>query len=827
MVEKQFSTQIKIFRSDAGGEYSSIPFRNFLSTKGIIHQFSCPYTPQQNGLAERKHRHIIETARTLLLQAHLPTQFWIEAVLTATYLINRLPSLTTNSLSPFQHLFKKQPVYTHLKIFGCLCFPWLQHSASHKFAPKSSACVFLGYSSSHKGYRCYQLSNQKIIISRHVQFHEHVFPFASSAPTNSNISTTNPTSIAAPLSLVPYTLTNAALHPPTSLPTEHTHLPDLPISHFTNDTAPHSPHSLPIQQANTSLPDPLPSVLPQTRHTMVTRLKTGSLKPKQHFDLQHKLTKISDPTCYSVAVKHQCWRDAMSTEFQALQAQGTWDLVPSPPNQIVLGCKWIYKTKRHSDGSIARYKAPFVAQGFRQEYGIDYTETFSPVAKFPTLRLFIAAVVHSHWPITQLDVSNAFLHGDLHETVYMNHLNQPPGFKDSQHPDFVCRLHKAIYGLKQSPRMWFAKFTTHLQSLRFRHSDADPSLLIYSSKSHHIYLLVYVDDILLTGSSTVAIQSLIRNLQHNFQIRNLGGLNNFLGIHAISTPTSFHLNQASYASDILQRARFLTCKPVVTPFSLKPVVDDTSLLLFENPEFYRQIVGALQYLTLTWPDISYDVNKQCQYMHTPLRHHFQALKHLLRYLRGTVEFGLPINNTSSSLRAYADSDWAGDPINRKSTTGYCIFLGDTLLSWCVKKQPTVARSSTEAEYRALATAATDIVWIWRLLAEFRFINSAPTPLYCDNVSAIALAHNPIFHARTKHIEVDYHFIRDFVKSNSTTVHHINTQDQVADIFTKTLPRLRYNLLHDKLMVSPIPSACGGLLKCSESEQNTSLHTVHH
>ncbi|PKU60143.1 Retrovirus-related Pol polyprotein from transposon TNT 1-94 [Dendrobium catenatum] len=769
MVEKQFSTHIKIFRSDGGGEYTSTQFQNFLSTNGILHQFSCPHTPQQNGLAERKHRHIIETARTLLLQAKLPTSFWVESVLTAVYLINRLPSPITKYISPFQCLYKTPPSYSHLKIFGCLCYPWLQPAAPNKFAPKSSACVFIGYSSTHKGFRCYNLHTSKILISRHVQFHENIFPFHNISSSNSDLPSSSSTPIISPLTLVPHT---------------------------------HDQHASPQPQSSSHSPSPSPLPIP-TRHRMVTRLQTGKLKPKPVFNLQHSLIDEPDPTCFTTASKHKCWRDAMSAEFQALQQQGTWELVKPPSSQTILGCKWIYKTKRASDGTIARYKARLVAQGYRQEYGIDYTETFSPVAKFPTIRLFITTAVIRKWSILQLDVSNAFLHGDLNEEVYMH---QPPGFRDPQYPDFVCRLHKAIYGLKQSPRQWFAKLTTHLQSLGFRHSEADPSLLVYAHNSHLIYFLIYVDDILVTGSNSKLIADLLLSLQQQFQIRNLGPLTYFLGIQAASTSTGYHLHQTKYAVDILNRAGMANCNPVLTPFPSKMSLDDKAMTAFENPEFYRHLVGSLQYLTITRPDLAYAVNKLCQFMHSPLCHHFHALKHLLRYIKGTVDLGLPITGHSSTLSAYVDSDWAGDPTDRKSTTGYCLFIGDTPLSWCVKKQPTVAKSSTEAEYRALSTAATDIIWIRRLMADFRFNISTPTTLYCDNVSAIALAHNPVFHARTKHIEVDYHFIRDCIKSATLTLLHINSQDQLADIFTKALPRLRFADLRSKLQVTHTPSA---------------------
>lgn len=221
---------------------------------------------------------------------------------------------------------------------------------------------------------------------------------------------------------------------------------------------------------------------------------------------------------------------------------------------------------------------------------------------------------------------------------------------------------------------------------------------------------------------------------------------------------------------------------------------------YPNPQQYRQIAGSLQYLTLTRPDISLAINRVCQFMHKPLNQHFQLLKRILQYVQGTLHYGLPIFRSHLSLTAFSNSDWAGDHTDRKSTTSYCVFLGQTLISWCAKKQTVVARSSTEAEYRALTSAATEIIWLRRLLTDFDINTNTPTPIYCDNISAIALANNPIYHARTKHIEIDQHFIRACIQDNTITVHHINSTDQPADIFTKSLATNRFQLLRDKLTI---------------------------
>ncbi|PKU81762.1 Retrovirus-related Pol polyprotein from transposon TNT 1-94 [Dendrobium catenatum] len=801
MVNCQFSTTLKTIRTDGGGEYLNRSFQSFCQSLGINHQYTCPYTPAQNGVAERKNRHILETLRSLLIHCNAPSKLWVEALHTAIYIINRLPTSTLQNMTPFEKLYKKQPSFAHFKIFGCLCHPWLRPYSKSKLSPISIPCVFIGYASQQKGYRCLDPSTGRVFTSRHVIFTENVFPFKTSS-TASNTSVMNPNVNLPPLLLVPI----STLSPNQNHFTSHTSQPLQTVASSANthqnSIMQHNPVSVNPQQNApiTAMPSS------KSSHPMRTRNQTGHLKPKVVFDLTHQLTD-TDPTSFTQASKEEHWRKAMSQEFQALQLQGTWDLVPPQPDQHILGCKWIYRTKRTSSGTVSRYKARLVALGYNQEFGINYTDTFSPVAKIPTVRVLIVLALHQKWPIHQLDVSNAFLHGPLTDIVYMK---QPPGFLDADHPTHVCKLNKALYGLKQAPRQWFETLTGFLHQCEFTTSHSDPSLLIYNKNKITIYILIYVDDILLTGNNALFVSQLLSKLHQRFQMRNLGTLHQFLGITAESTETGMLLHQKQYAEDILRRAGMQNCKDVATPTSVKAVCSSDSSE-FTNPTLYRQLVGALQYLTLTRPDITYAVNKACQHMHKPTDQHFDALKRILRYLRGTIHYGLPITGSSMTLRSYADSDWAGDHHDRKSTTGYCNFLGDTLISWSVKKQSTIARSSTEAEYRAIAAVTTEIIWLRRLLQELNFAQSTPTTLYCDNTSAIALANNPVYHARTKHIEVDCHFIRDCIKNQSIQVHHISSKDQLADFFTKSLSISRFKLLANKLLTFGT-SACRRVLE---------------
>jgi hypothetical protein len=376
--------------------------------------------------------------------------------------------------------------------------------------------------------------------------------------------------------------------------------------------------------------------------------------------------------------------------------------------------------------------------------------------------------------------------------------------------------------LKQAPRAWFSRLSSRLLELGFQGSRADTSLFIFGHGATTIFILIYVDDILVASPNSALIDRLISKLQGDFPIKDLGRINYFLGVEVIHAPHGLFLSQRKYILDLLQKTNMLTAKTVTSPMSSSTTLSRFDGEAFDDPSLYRSIVGSLQYLSLTRPDVSFAVNKVCQFLQRPTIPHWTTVKRILRYLKHTLFHGLYIRrNSAHQLHAFSDADWAGCPDDRRSTGGYCIFLGHNLISWSSRKQATVSRSSTEAEYRSLANTTAELQWIQSLLKELGVFMATPPTLWCDNLGATYLTANPMFHARTKHIEIDFHFVRDKVASKNLVVRFISTKDQKADIFTKPLVSTRYSTLRDNLSIMEIPLQLRGHIKASEDIQQTS------
>ncbi|KAK1408324.1 hypothetical protein QVD17_39996 [Tagetes erecta] len=838
MLKTQFNATVKIFRSDNGTEFVNNQTYDFFRKQGIIHQTSCSYTPQQNGVAERKHRHLLNVARSLLFQGGIPLCFWPECVLTASYLINRTPTLVLHGKTPYELLFGFKPSLNHLRVFGCLCFCTVLNNLD-KFGSHAEKCVMMGYSNQKKGYKLWSLDSKQIIFSRDVKFYETVFPFKDNMTLHENdkldLTTLNffdffdtnhsknsdgekpdddgramrqqnksGQAQGAETSTVSGEAdgrqplnggggeVNAGQQQPHS-DSSNTYEVDnadknINIDENVSPEGFHDP-SAPLRKSsrNTSLPKNLNDFIIEGKVKYgFEKVVNYSKLSKENHCFATSLNKSVEPRSTKEALQDVNWVTAMNKEMEALNRNNTWELVDLPPDRKPIGCKWVFKIKHDPSGEISRYKARLVAKGYSQREGIDFDETFSPVVKMVTIRVVFSLAVQHNWPLYQLDVDNAFLYGDLNEEVYM----KPPEGYYSPNETRVCRLKRSLYGLKQASRMWNEKLVSVLINFGFFQSKCDHSLFIKSVDSVVIIALVYVDDIILTGNNLDEINNIKKMLNSQFLIKDLGLLKYFLGIEVIRTDSTLCLSQRKYCMDLLTEYGLSGCKPAKTPIEQHYAVVNfckTHSDLLENISGYQQLLGKLIYLSHTRPDISYAVQYLSQFMHKPTQAHLQLAMRVLRYLKGSPGKGLVFSQSESfQLSAYSDSDWGKCLETRRSVTGFCIMLGSCLVSWKSKKQSTVSRSSAEAEYRAMCAATCEIVWVKNMLTELGIHVNLPVDIYCDNDAAISIAANPVFHDRTKHFDMDLYFLREKVSAGVINTVPIPSAQQLADVFTKGL-----------------------------------------
>ncbi|KAG8484252.1 hypothetical protein CXB51_023902 [Gossypium anomalum] len=493
-----------------------------------------------------------------------------------------------------------------------------------------------------------------------------------------------------------------------------------------------------------------------------------------------------EPASFEEAKGYPEWKSAMDEEIEALNKNQTLELVPKPKNCKLVTCKWVYRLKRKSDGTVDRCKARLVARGFSQSYGLDYEETYSPVAKMVTLRTIFSLAAMKTWKAWQLDIKNAFLYGELDCEVFVE---QPTGYVSEQHPHHVFHLKKALYGLKKAPRAWYGKVAQFMIFYGFRVSEADSSLFIKLESNAHLLVLLYVDDMIITGNNEAEISMLKNKLSVRFEIKNLGEL--------------FNMEESREKSTPMEKC-------------LKLKKDEGELL--KDVRKFRQLVGSLIYLTITRPEISYAVGVVSQFMQAPRTPHLDVAKRILRYIKGTNDFSLFYNKGNDfSLQGYTNADWAGSIEDGRSISGYCFSFGSAAISWCSKKQPIVTLSSTEAEYIAATMAALDCVWLKLLMKDIRCAVDSPVQIYCDNQSAVKLASNSVFHVRTKHIEARHHFIFEKVLDQEIVLEGISSNQQIADIFTKALGKPEFECFRVALGVVNPEYALRGGVKNSASQ----------
>ncbi|GJX54418.1 putative ribonuclease H-like domain-containing protein [Tanacetum coccineum] len=489
-----------------------------------------------------------------------------------------------------------------------------------------------------------------------------------------------------------------------------------------------------------------------------------------HKDFQHCLFACflsqNEPKKISEALEDESWVDAMQEELLQFKIQKVWVLVDLPYGKKAIGTKWVYQNKKDERGVVVRNKARLVAQGHRQEEGIDYDEVFAPVARIEAIRIFLAFASYMGFIVYQMDVKSAFLYGKIDEEVYVS---QPPGFLDPKYPQKVYKVVKALYGLHQAPRAWYATLSTFLLKNGYRRGTIDKTLFIKKDKHDIILVQVYVDDIIFGSTKKSWCDDFEALMKSKFQMSSMGELTFFLGLQVKQKEDGIFISQDKYVAEILKKFDFANVKTASTPIETqKPLVKDEEASDVDV-HLYRSMIGSLMYLTASRPDIMFAVCACSRFQVTPKSSHLSAVKRIFRYLKGKPKLGLWYPRVSSfDLESYSDSDYARANLDRKSTTGGCQFLGRRLISWQCKKQTIVATSTTEAEYVAAASCCGQVLWIQNQMLDYGF-NFINTKIYIDNESTICIVKNPVYHSKTKHIAIRHHFIRDAYEKKTIQV----------------------------------------------------------
>lgn len=794
LVENQTGKSIKALRSDNGGEFCSNQLENFLASNGIIHQKTNPYTPEQNGMSERMNRTVVEKAKCMLFDANLDKKFWAEAVNTAVYLRNR--SLVSGlEKTPFEMWTGSKPDVSHLRIFGSTVMVHVPKEKRLKWDKKAIRHVLVGYSE-NKGYRVYNPKTGVVSTSRDCTIMENrneneitsiddVKISVSVGDTDLQPSGTAIVDTDQSICVLPVENVNVNVEKQTTAIEESMNMNEINVDEV---------NGVEKEEENTWFDANSPSAgdssenIPENESNV--RRSKRTWKPRifsdhyTYFCASEDSYLDSDPGSVESAMARadaDKWKSAMDEELRSFERNQAWELVDIPEGGTVVQCKWVFKRKCDSEGEV-KYRARLVAKGFTQKSGIDYNETFSPVVRHSTLRLLIALSVEFNFKITHLDVTTAFLNGILKENVFMT---IPDGLKVNK-ANQVLKLKRAIYGLKQSSRTWYERVDDVLVNLKYKKSKYEPCLYMKCNDTGMTVIALYVDDFFIFSNDLNETNFVKRELNSNFDIKDLGQIKNCLGmrVNICEQNKTITLDQAHFVDEILKKFNMLSCNGVATPMENNLNLIKQNIKSCNFP--YQELIGSLMYLAiLTRPDIAHAVSFLSQFNNCFDETHCKHAKRILRYLQNTRNYGLLYCKGEADLEGFVDADWASNCVDRKSYTGFCFKLSNSAISWESKKQATVALSSTEAEYMAISEAAKEAIYLKNLYFELTGRNTC-IKLYNDNLSAQKLSVNPVFHKRSKHIDVRHHFIRDAIVAKQVELQYLQSKEMPADVLTKGL-----------------------------------------
>lgn len=781
----------KVFRSDRGGEYLNEKLQTYLKKEGIKFQCTVGYCPQQNGIAERKNRTLMEAARTMLNDAKLSKTFWAEAIKTANHTTNRFVVKKTEK-TPYEIMFGKQSSWDELIEFGKEAFVMIPMEKRKKLDDKASKMKFVGYDENSKGYR--MTDGRKVIVSREVHFlqareikendndlkeiimeeliiegsdEEKLDEGNDDENSDEENNDTNETI----QEIIENDQVEGEIHQQNNEILEEISEEEFESANeseaeeFEEET-----ESQPRRSGRTN----------QGVHPI--RYGFHSINQEESFNVD---IKINDPQSYDEAIKSEQadeWEVAMKEELEAMKVNGTWELTELPPHKTAIGSKWVFKTKKDAENGKVKRKARLVAKGFSQRHGIDYLDVFAPVARGVTMRMLLSMAGKMKWLVKQYDVKTAFLNGTLDEEIYMK---LPKGTESSGK---VCKLKKSLYGLKQAARVWNKMIHGTLIKNGFEQNETDKCLYSLKSGGEVIHLLIHVDDILAATSKENLLDNVMKEVGKDFEIKCIGEAKEYLGIELDKNEEgNYSISQPSFIDSIISKAGLVDAK--TSRYPLDTGYYKLTGKELETNEEYRTLIGMLLYLTTnSRPDIAASVSILSQKVTKPTDTDMNEIKRLIRYLKETRNLKLKMSTKEADeeITMYSDSDWGEDRKDRKSNSGWIMQLNGGTIGWSCRKQAIVALSSAEAEYIALTEAAKEIMWIKSVIKQFMKENNTTQRIFTDSQSAMSMISNQGFSNRTKHIDIRYHFIKDLVEKKIIELKYVPTNINLADMMTKPL-----------------------------------------
>ncbi|KAJ9540465.1 hypothetical protein OSB04_026971 [Centaurea solstitialis] len=847
-VQRFLNRKIKKLQSDNGTEFRNAKLQSFLEDIGISHNFSAVRTPQQNGVVERKNRTLVEAARSMMahsarvgktayeiINRRKPNIDFLCVFGCRCYVLKDREDLGKFDKKSDEGLFLGYSLTSRTYRVYNTRTRCVIESDNVKFDEKSSMTLGqlhleLGQTSNAQpratSNQPEPFSNSATPISSTNFLVEDIFTDVDLADFENPKLAARPSpsqsmdASVEPIADEEHPDSSSAIESPTEpIPEEHTpedlQLP--PVQETTQDIVPDQSTALvdafdvePLAVYdehdalnNRTKLEALPSTRSWTRHHPVSQIigdpdsgvQTRSATQNEAFFAS--FLSVVEPKKTKEALEDPDWITAMQEELLEFIRNNVWRLVPRPARKTIIDTKWLFRNKCDETGVVVRNKARLVAKGYCQQEGIDYDETFAPIARIEAIRIFLAYAAHKNFTVYQMDVKSAFLNGVLHEEVYVS---QPEGFVDPKYPDHVYVLDKALYGLKQAPRAWYETLTLHLLNVGYKKGTVDPTLFLKKKGKDLILVQIYVDDIIFGSTNPEFCKEFEKTMTSTFKMSMMGELKFFLGLQVKQMTHGIFINQSKYVFDLLKRFDMSGCSSAKTPMSVTTQLHADLSGKPVDQKVYRAIIGSLMYLTASRPDIMFATCVCARYQANPKESHLQAVKQILKYLKGTPNLGLWYPKDSSfELKAFTDADHAGCKLNRKSTSGSCQFLGDKLVSWSSKKQNCVSLSTAETEYVAAASCCSQVLWMKTQLADYGY-QFHRIPIYCDSQSAIKITANPIQHSKTKHIDLRYHFIKDHVEKGNVELHFV---ELLADLFTKAFDEKRFNYLLNQLgMLDP-------------------------